>query len=109
MDAAHAIKGERVVDVREISPRVRHTVIVQLFEHLDDLSALQLIADHDPRPLRLQLEAQHGNRCQWTYLEQGPDLWRVRLQHSHRQIKSCFTGACYGTERAKDRADRAFR
>jgi uncharacterized protein (DUF2249 family) len=81
MDTANAMKGERVIDVREVNPRIRHTVIIQLFEKLDDLSALQLIADHDPRPLRFQLEAKHGNRCQWTYLEQGPDLWRVRLQH----------------------------
>jgi uncharacterized protein (DUF2249 family) len=57
MDVASVIKGERVIDVREISPRIRHTVIFQLFEHLDDVSSLQLIADHDPRPLRLQLEA----------------------------------------------------
>jgi uncharacterized protein (DUF2249 family) len=81
MGTANAMKGERVIDVREVNPRIRHTVIIQLFEKLDDLSALQLIADHDPRPLRFQLEAKHGNRCQWTYLEQGPDLWRVRLQH----------------------------
>jgi uncharacterized protein (DUF2249 family) len=72
---------ERVIDVRDISPRIRHTVIFQLFEDLDATSALQLVADHDPRPLRFQLEARHGNRCCWTYLEQGPDVWRVRLQH----------------------------
>lgn len=87
MHATNAIEGERVIDVREISPRVHHTVIFQLFEHLDDLSTLQLIADHDPRRLRLQLEVKHGDRCRWTYLEQGPDLWRVRLQHGHQQIK----------------------
>ena len=88
MDAASDMKGERVIDVREISPHIRHTVIIQLFEHLDHRGALQLIADHDPRPLRLQLEAKHGNRCQWTYLEQGPDLWRVRLQHGRQKAIS---------------------
>lgn len=88
MDVADAMKSERVIDVSEISPRIRHTVIIQLFEHLDDRGALQLIADHDPRPLRLQLEAKHGNRCQWTYLEQGPDLWRVRLQHGRQTATS---------------------
>lgn len=73
-------EGERVVDVREIDPRVRHTVIFQLFEHLEGTNSLQLIADHDPRPLRFQLEAKHGPGCRWSYLEQGPDVWRVRLQ-----------------------------
>lgn len=80
MNTAGVTMGERVIDVREINPRIRHTMIFQLFEHLDEASSLQLIADHDPRPLRLQLEAKHGNRCRWIYLEQGPDLWRVRLQ-----------------------------
>ena len=36
-----------------------------------------MIVDHDPRPLRYYLEATHGDGCQWTYLEQGPDVWRV--------------------------------
>ncbi len=85
MDATSEIQRERVIDVREISPRIRHTVIFQLFEHLDAVSSLQLIADHDPRPLRLQLEATHGNRCRWTYLEQGPELWRVRLRRGRAQ------------------------
>lgn len=87
MDAASTIKRERMIDVREINPSIRHTVIFQLFEHLDETSSVQLIADHDPKPLRLQLEAKHGDRCRWTYLEQGPDLWRVRLHRDHRQTR----------------------
>jgi len=99
MDAASSIRGERMIDVRELSSHVRHTVIHQLFDHLDDMSSLQLIADHDPRPLRLELEAKHGSRCRWVYLEQGPDLWRVRLQQGRRQMKSCTTRACHGSQR----------
>ena len=78
------IADERFIDVREINPRVRHTVIFQLFERLDGTSSLQLITDHDPRPLRLQLEAKHGSHCGWLYLEQGPDVWRVRLHRRDR-------------------------
>ena len=73
---------ERVIDVRGIPPRHRHAIIFQLFDHLAPESSLQLIADHDPRPLRFQLEANHGTRCDWSYIEQGPDVWRVRLRHS---------------------------
>jgi uncharacterized protein (DUF2249 family) len=87
MDKASTNKGERMIDVRKISPRIRHTVIFQLFEHLDDVSSLQLIADHDPRPLHLQLEAKYGTHCRWTYLEQGPDRWCVRLQRSQQAIQ----------------------
>jgi uncharacterized protein (DUF2249 family) len=88
MDAGIKKKKERVIDVRNINPSIRHTVIFQLFEHLDDMSSLQLITDHDPKPLHLQLEAKHGDRCHWTYLEQGPDLWRARLHHDpHRSFE----------------------
>ncbi len=70
---------ERIINVREIDPRHRHAIITQLFDHLDPESSLQLVVDHDPRPLRYQLEARHGSS--WSYLEQGPDVWRVRLRH----------------------------
>ncbi|WP_321175243.1 DUF2249 domain-containing protein [Afipia birgiae] len=72
--------SERVINVRDIDPRHRHRIIFQLFEQLGSDSSLQLVVDHDPRPLRLQLEAKHGARCRWTYLVQGPDVWRIRLQ-----------------------------
>jgi uncharacterized protein (DUF2249 family) len=76
--------AERVINVKDIDPRHRHTIIFQLFEHLAADDALQLIVDHDPKPLRFQLEARHGSRCLWTYLEEGPDVWRVRLQQAPR-------------------------
>lgn len=75
-----AATTERVIDVKDIDPRHRHTIIQQLFAHLAPGASLQLVVDHDPKPLRFQLEAEHGAHCQWTYLEQGPDIWRVRLQ-----------------------------
>ena len=49
---------ERVINVRDIDPRHRHAILSQLFDHLDPESSLQLVVDHDPRPLRYQLEAQ---------------------------------------------------
>jgi uncharacterized protein (DUF2249 family) len=73
---------ERVIDVRQIDPRHRHTIILQLFEHLPGGGTLQLVADHDPRPLRFQLEAMYAAHCQWAYLEEGPDVWRVRLRNT---------------------------
>ncbi len=82
MSDAISVKSERVVDVREIKPHIRHTIIFQLFEHLGQQSSLQLISHHDPKPLRLQLEAKHGHQCHWSYLEEGPDIWRVRLQRA---------------------------
>ena len=71
--------AERVIDVRDIEPRFRHQIIHRLVEHLDLEASLQLITDHPPKPLRYQLELRFGQECVWTYLEQGPDAWRVRI------------------------------
>ena len=74
--------NERILNLPEIDQRHRHTVVFQLFEHLPPDRSLQLVSDHDPHLLHAQLELKHGLRCQWTYLEQGPDVWRVRLRRN---------------------------
>lgn len=75
-----ASRSERVINVADIDPRYRHAILLRLFEHLAPDDSLQIVVDHDPRRLRLQLEAHHGSRCGWSYLEPGPDVWRVRLR-----------------------------
>ena len=71
---------ERVINVADIDPQYRHAILSRLFEYLAPDDSLQIIVDHDPRRLRLQLKARHGSRCGWSYLETGPDVWRVRLR-----------------------------
>jgi uncharacterized protein (DUF2249 family) len=73
-------QNERIISVKDIDPRHRHMVIQQMFENLSPGSSLQLVVDHEPKPLRFQLEAKYGGGCQWSYLEEGPDTWRVQLQ-----------------------------
>ena len=73
-------RNERVINVADIGPQHRHAILFRLFEHLPPGRSLQIVVDHDPRRLRLQLEAHHGSRCGWSYLEEGPDVWRVRLR-----------------------------
>ncbi len=73
-------RSERVINVADIDPRFRHEILFGLFEHLAPDASLQIVVDHNPRRLRLQLEARHGSRCGWSYLEEGPDVWRVRLR-----------------------------
>jgi uncharacterized protein (DUF2249 family) len=74
-----AAAEERIIDVRQISPRVRHTVILQLIDNLAPGQSLQIENDHDPVRLRGQLELRSAGLFGWTYLEQGPDTWRVRI------------------------------
>jgi uncharacterized protein (DUF2249 family) len=75
-----AIRSERVIKVADIDPSYRHAILFRLFEHLAPDDSLQIIVDHNPRRLRLALEERHGPRCAWSYLEEGPDVWRVRLR-----------------------------
>jgi uncharacterized protein (DUF2249 family) len=72
--------NERVINVADIDPQYRHAILFRLFDHLAPDDSLQIVVDHDPRRLRFQLEARHGSRCDWSYLEEGPDVWRVRLR-----------------------------
>jgi uncharacterized protein (DUF2249 family) len=72
---------ERVIEVADIEPRFRHNIIGRLFEHLAPGHSLQIVVDHDPQRLRFHLDLAFGELCDWTYLEQGPDVWRVRLLH----------------------------
>jgi uncharacterized protein (DUF2249 family) len=70
---------DRVLDVREEIPRRRHELIFQTFHDLLPGQAYVLVNDHDPKPLRYQFEAEQAGRFSWEYLEQGPEVWRVRI------------------------------
>lgn len=67
------------LDVREITPRERHPLIFDTFEHLQLGQTLLLINDHDPKPLRYQLMAEHEGQAGWEYVESGPEVWQVRI------------------------------
>jgi uncharacterized protein (DUF2249 family) len=38
-----------------------------------------LVNDHDPKPLYYQFKVEHAREFTWDYLEQGPEVWRVRI------------------------------
>ena len=67
------------LDVRVIPPRDKHPTIFRAFEGLKKGESMILINDHDPRPLRYQLDAEHPGTFEWTYQAQGPEIWRVQI------------------------------
>ena len=67
------------IDVRAIAPRERHPLIFSTLRALPVSDALELVNDHDPRPLYYQLQAEMPGRFSWDYLESGPETWRVRI------------------------------
>ena len=70
---------QATIDVRTIVPRERHPLIFRTFEGLRPGEAFELVNDHDPKPLYYQFQAELGPVFDWQYLEQGPEVWRVRI------------------------------
>ncbi len=67
------------LDVRTIPPRDKHPTIFRTFDSLAAGESMVLINDHDPKPLRYQLAAEHPDQFHWTYEAEGPDVWRVKI------------------------------
>ena len=70
------------LDVRREPPARRHELIFKTYEGLEPGAAFVLVNDHDPKPLYYQFAAEQPDRFSWDYLEQGPDVWRVRIGRS---------------------------
>ena len=84
------------VDVRRIAPRERHPLIFSTFRALARGQAMELVNDHDPRPLYFQFQAELPGGVAWDYLESGPDTWRVRITRIGEHVSSAAAGSCCG-------------
>ena len=69
-----------VLNVTLIEPRLKHPTIFKQFDSLKEGEAFEILNDHDPKPLYYQLLGERGNIFTWSYLEQGPQWWRVRIK-----------------------------
>ena len=67
------------LDVREMTPRDRHPRNFADIDSLEPGTSLLLINDHDPKPLHYQLMAEREGQIGWTYIESGPEVWKVRI------------------------------
>ncbi|HYM01460.1 MAG TPA: DUF2249 domain-containing protein [Stellaceae bacterium] len=72
------------LDVRELPPARRHALIFDTYAALPADGAFILINDHDPKPLYYQFQAERPGEVSWEYLDQGPEVWRVRIGRKAR-------------------------
>ena len=68
------------LDVRTIPPARKHPTIHARLEELAPGEMLTLLNDHDPRPLRFELEHDHPGAFTFEYAESGPEIWRVNIR-----------------------------
>ncbi|MBH2020344.1 MAG: DUF2249 domain-containing protein [Burkholderiales bacterium] len=85
------------MDVRKIAPPDRHAMILAAFNLLGSGETMELISDHDPKPLQAQFQSGLPGQFSWACLEQGPAAWRTgitRLKSGHGNGGCC--GGCGG-------------
>lgn len=67
------------IRVPEYPPHLKHKVIFETFDKLQPGEAMLIINDHNPIPLRHQFEAMHPGKYTWEYLEEGPEIFQVKI------------------------------
>jgi uncharacterized protein (DUF2249 family) len=70
---------ENILDVRPIAPKDKHEKIFSMFYNLESGQKMEIINDHNPKPLHYQLLAENEGQFEWKYLEEGPEVWRVEI------------------------------
>lgn len=73
------------LDVRPEMPARRHQLIFETYRSLVPGQAFELVNDHDPKPLYHQFAAEHAGEFEWTPVEEGPEVWRIRIARTATQ------------------------
>jgi regulator of cell morphogenesis and NO signaling len=79
------------LDIRPLLPEGRHPRILQDLDSLAPGSDLVLISERDPRSHLHQLQTERGGSFDWSPLEEGPEVWRIRIHRrqgetAHREV-----------------------
>ncbi len=67
------------LDVRTMPPRERHPQIFAQLDALQTGEAIQLINDHDPKPLYYQVMAERAGMFSWVPEVEGPEEWHILI------------------------------
>jgi uncharacterized protein (DUF2249 family) len=67
------------IHVPDFPPREKHATIFKGFDELKSGEFMQIVNDHDPRPLQYQFMMERPEQFSWEYLEEGPEVWKVSI------------------------------
>lgn len=76
---AHPERAAEELDVRTIAHSARHEIIFGKLHALAPGERLFIVNDHDPKPLRYQLDAAWPGMFDWAYTAAGPQIWRIEV------------------------------
>ena len=79
-----------IVDLREVAASDRRLKVFDAFEHLLPGEVLVLVHNHHSKPLFYLFLAESPRGFTWDYLEQGPDIWRIRIKKTRRLAASSY-------------------
>jgi uncharacterized protein (DUF2249 family) len=83
---------EPEIDLRLTQRSERHPLVFAAFDRLAVGESFIILNDHDPQPLRMQIEQMRGGEMNWEYIERGTR--RVpHPPHPHRAAgRQCRAG-----------------
>ncbi|MEO5659558.1 MAG: DUF2249 domain-containing protein [Polaromonas sp.] len=84
------------LDMRTMAPQDRHSHVIAAFNQLSYGEGIELVNDHDPKPLHTAFQSELAGKFSWDYLEQGPATWRVAITKLAPAKKSGCCGGCGG-------------
>jgi len=73
------------LDLRETPRPERHPIVFSAFDRLEEGESFVLINDHDPQPLKRQMERMRDGQVDWEYVKRGPESFRVRITRVRQQ------------------------
>jgi uncharacterized protein (DUF2249 family) len=85
------------LDIQSIVPQARHPLVFAVFENTVPGAAFLLVNNHDPVPLHRQLSQHYPGLFKWSYLEQGPEVWRVEVRREAAEADPHASGSCCGS------------
>jgi uncharacterized protein (DUF2249 family) len=77
-----------VLDLRRIPRAQRHPLVFARLEGIAAGQSFTIVNDHDPQPLRRQLEARFIDEIAWDYVERGPDVFRICITRIGSRLKT---------------------
>ncbi len=85
-DEAGQVGDRPVLDARAVPHDIRHATVFGALDAVAPGAGLELIAPHDPVPLLAQIEQRHPGVFEVTYLERGPQAWRLALDRRPARV-----------------------